>query len=304
MRAHRLLELLPPSFPEVALLLEPPLAYGLRVSRGGPGPSLLARTEQELVWPEEGEPSAAAFGSLAERALTALGQPPRLSLLLGDALMKMQVLTLTDFPAAEEEREQVLRWHVRKVLNFTLDGLRLRYQLLGRTEGAVTLWLTLVPESLVASLESAFGQRGCHVGYIGAVTPELFNLALRGGALPAEGASLLVNRSPRSVSFLFAERGQPQFFRCKELRGVEGDEDPERLGQEVRLTLAYHRERLGGAPLRAVFVRRHPAWLALPVEDEAGADVVVAPLRERLPALAGGGERPEAGLPLFSVLEA
>lgn len=296
-----LLERMPPTFPEVALLVEPPRALGLRVVKGRAGTEPVAWFDEPL--PTDGEGIDA--GTLAERATVSLGMPPRLALVLDDALSRSQVLTLADFPGREEERQQVLRWHLRKVLNLTLDDVRLRYQILQRQGRSVTLWLSMGPEGLLASLEAAFLERGTHVGFIGTTVPELYNRALSRGALPEEGTCLLVNRTPRALSFLFAEGGVPRFFRCKEIAAweLEGGEDEERLAQEVRLTLAYQRERLGGAPLRTVFVRQAGAGLSLPLEEDLAEGATILQLAREVPAPAGFGDRAERAMPLLGVLE-
>jgi len=300
-----LIERLPASFPEVALLLEPPSAIGIRAAHGRGGAQVVARTEEPLEWNSAEELPPDRLRGLADRVYTALGAPPRLSVVLGDPLLKMQVLSLTDFPNGEEERLQVIRWHIRKVLNFNLDDQRVRYQVLGRSTGAVALWLTLCSERLVQGIEDAFAAVGCHVGFVGASTPELFNLAARRGALPADGSVLLLSRTARALSFLFAEDGTPRFYRCKELRGEDqGEGESHHIAQEIRLTLAYHRDRIGGAPLSAVLVRRTTPGLVLPLEDEIGEGVVVRGLAEALAAPSGGAEYPLAALPLFGLLEA
>jgi len=299
-----LIERLPASFPEVALVLEPPVAVALRVARGRGGVQVVARAEEPLEWGgEEGLPPD-RLRALADRFCTAVGAPQRLSVLLGDPLLKMQVLSLTDFPSGEEERLQVIRWHIRKVLNISLDDLRVRYQVLERSAGAATLWLTLGSETLAKRIEEAFAASGCHVGFLGAVTPELFNLASRHGMLPAEGSVLILSRTARSLSFLFAENGTPRFYRCKELREDDlGVEESHQIAQEIRLTLAYHRERVGGAPLATVLVRSASPGLTLPLEEELGDGVGVQTYGEALRSLAAGGY-PQAALPLLSVLEA
>ncbi|MCI4397398.1 MAG: hypothetical protein JHC34_01030 [Acidobacteria bacterium] len=298
----RLLESLPPELPPVALLLEPPTACGLRAARSRGGISILSKAEQPFAPISENlELESASLEALATKLLAPLGQPQRASIILGDSLVRMQVLSLSDFPSKEEERQQVLKWHVKKVLNWEPGDLRIRYHVFERSGQTATLWLTMGSENLIRALEGAFAKQGCHIGYIGGVTPELYGLASRKEALPNDGAALLINRTPGAVSFLFTERGLPQFFRCKELWDSDGD-DAEMVAQEIRLTLAYQRERLGGAPLRVAFTRCSPPSLALPLEGAVGDNTEVVALRERLPS-AVEAERTEMTLPLFGVLE-
>jgi hypothetical protein len=141
----------------------------------------------------------------------------------------------------------------------------------------VTLWLSLCQEEAVVALEGAFAACGCEVGHIGASTAELHNLALSRGLLPEEGSALLLNRTPGYLSFLFTEGGRPVFFRCKETPPDETGEGGEaRIEQELRLTLAYYRDRHSGGILARVLTRCHPMGLVLPLEGilEEGVPVM------------------------------
>ena len=295
----RLLESLDPDLPPVAFLLEPPTALGLHVARSRNGMSVLSKVEQPFHLGEDGA-DAAQLEALAGHLLAPLGQPQRASIILGDSLLRMQVLSLSDFPSKEDERQQVLKWHVKKVLNWDTGDLRMRYHIIERSGQTATLWLTMASDSLAQSLEAAFAKHGCHIGYVGGVTPEVFSLALRRDVIPKDGTTLIVNRTDGAVSFLFCERGLPQFFRCKDLWDSGGD-DAEMMAQEIRLKLAYQRERLGGAQIRAVLTRRSLGSLSLPLEEALANETEVVPLVERLPA--SGAERSDMTLPLFGVLE-
>jgi len=227
------------------------------------------------------------------------------AIVLGDLFFRSQVLTLTDFPRSEAERQQVILWHLRKTLNMTLDSVRLRYEVLQRTPGSATLWLTLCPEEPLAALEQAFGAAGCQVGYVGASTVELFNLAAAKDVLPRDGSALLLNRTPACLSFLFIENGMPLFFRSKEMPAADenGQEDIPRVVQELRLTLAYFREKLGRAHLDKVAVRRYPSGVALPLEEVLEDGTVLEEISDVLPALPDQKGRGAEWLPLFGLME-
>jgi hypothetical protein len=301
----RLLKHFPPSLPPVAVLLEPPLLTALRVASPRKVLEPLVEHEELLPMPSDGLwPSPEEAGRLAESLLVRLGQPKRLSLILGDPFFRMQVLTLEDFPRQEAERHQVILWHIRKVLNLPLDAVRLRYEVLQKTPGAVTLWLTLCPEEGARDLEQAFSARGCHLGYVGASSVELYNLGRAKDVVAPEGSCLLINRTTGYLSFLFTDNGRPVFFRCKETRGMEGDEaDVSRLQQEIRLTLAYHHEKINSAKLSRIVVRKCPDGVALPVEEVVEEGTLVQDWKSVLPALPGGQPHDPERLPLYGLWE-
>lgn len=291
-----------PSLPPVAMLMEAPSVLALRVAKPGKDLQALVKHEDSMaVLVDSLVPSVGGAARLADAVLTRLGRPKRLSLVLGDSFFRMQILTLNDFPRREDERQQVILWHLRKTMSVPVETLRLRYEILHKESDAVTLWLSLCQEEAVVALENAFAACGCEVGHIGASTAELHNLALTRSLLPEEGSALLLNRTAGYLSFLFTEGGCPVFFRCKETPpddAVDGAEA--RIEQELRLTLAYYRDRHSGAALSKIFTRCHPSGLALPLEGILEEGVPVMDL-----AVAAGLDEAWGPdwLPLVSLLE-
>lgn len=294
-----------PAIPPVAVLLEPPYLMALRVAKASKDPSPLVSHEEAL--PLDGG-SYLAGGAVPEAAvgslLTRMGAPRKISLVVGDPFFRSQVMALPEFPRKEEERQQIILWHLRKTLNLPMEGIRLRYEILGRAGSEVTLWLTLCSEEWIRALESAFEKNGCEVGHVGVASVELLNLAAAKGRIPAEGACLLINRVPGYISLLFTEGGRPIFFRSRETL-FEGEEDGfQRVAQDLRLTLAYHREKLGGRRLERVLVRRHPEGLVLPLDDVLEEGIPVEDLEEGMVPLPNGQRRGPQWLPLYGLMEA
>ncbi len=289
-----------PSLPPVAVLVEYPSVLALRVAK--PGRDLQALVQHEEAMTDVVDALGSSGGhKMADALLTRLGRPKRICLVLGDSFFRMQIMTLTDFPRREEERSQIILWHLRKTLNVPVETLRLRYEILQKTAGSVTLWLTLCQEDALAAVENAFSGAGCEVGYVGAASAELHNFALASGLLPEEGPALLLNRTPSYLSFLFTEGGQPVFFRCKE---TDPDEPGEgRIEQELRLTLAYHREKLGFGKLRKILLRHHPDGLLLPLDGVVDEDVPVETLAASSNGAAGSQPWGGAWLPLVALME-
>ena len=297
-----LLQRFRPSLPPVAMLMEAPSVLALRVAKPGKDLQALVKHEDSMaVLVDSLAPGEGGAAKLADAVLTRLGRPKRLSLVLGDSFFRMQILTLNDFPRREDERQQVILWHLRKTMSVPVETLRLRYEILHKESDAVTLWLSLCQEEAVVALEKAFAACGCEVGHIGASTAELHNLALSRGLLPDEGSALLLNRTTGYLSFLFTEGGRPVFFRCKETPPDDAGEGAEaRIEQELRLTLAYYRDRHSGVALSKILTRCHPSGLALPLEGILEEGVPVMDL-----AVAAGLDEAWSPdwLPLVSLLE-
>ncbi len=300
-----LLTHLKPSFPPAAVMMESSTLFALRIG-GKKGEALpIFRHQEPLGEGFDGPlPEAAVLKSLVESLLTRMGAPRRLSLLLGDPFFTIKVLTLTDFPRSDEERKRVILWHLRKNLGESGEELRLSYQLLKKTPRGVSLLVTTIPRKTILEIEEVFAAGNCRIGYVAPVSAALYNFVIAVKGLGEEGSALLLNRTPEYVSFLFVDKGTPLFFRCKTLHGDDRGEDAvHRISRELRLTLKYYEEKLGGEPLGKILVRRWPEGVDLPVKEVAGEETLVKKLEDMFGELAGGERRGADYLPLFAITE-
>ena len=299
----RLLSLVKPSIPPVALLLEPPYGMAIRVDKPGQAAAEIFSYEGELFRAPGEIVSAGEFERFAEAVLPRLGNPKRISVVLSDSFFKSQVLDISDFPRRDSERIQVLKWHVRRSLDFPVDAARIRYSVLRRSPSSTQLWVTVGREDELSTIEAVFRARGCQTGYIGLSTLELFNLAAGRDMLSESGTTLLLNRAGSTLTFLFTEQGLPLFYRSKELpQEAEGESQSERISQEIRLTLAYFRERFAGVPLRRLLIRCASELEPLQMEEMLTDEEVLFMdhvLREPGPPRG----RTASLLPMFGLLE-
>lgn len=294
-----------PAMPPVAALVEPPRLVGLRVAKARKDPTPLVVHEEPLP-PGEGAylPAGEALEGPVASLLAHLGQPREIAVVAGDPFFRVQVLRLPEFPRNEEERTQVLLWQLRKILNAPLDRVRLRYEVLERSAGGAVVLAAVCAEEEAAALEAAFGRHGCRVGFLGPSTFALHTLWEAGGGA-GEEAVLLLNHPEGYLSFLFVEKGRPVFFRCKDLVAFESPDagGGGRTAQELRLTLAYYREKLGGTQNPAILLRSTSAGRAFPFDGAVEEGGSLRNLAEALPPLPSGAVRDETALPLFGVLE-
>ncbi|MGC8722328.1 MAG: hypothetical protein ACP5VF_00440 [Acidobacteriota bacterium] len=293
-----------PSLPPVAMLLDPPFLGALRVASNRKETTPLVRHEEVVTSPEEGYlPAAEELEAKVSGLLARLGQPKRISAVLGDSFFRMQVMSLGEFPRQEEERRQVIFWNLRKSLNVPVESLRMSYEVIRRTPGSTTLWVALCPEEPARLLEAAFQRGGCQLGHLGASSVELFNLARSRDVVTDQGNALLIHRTPAYLSFLFTEGGRPLFFRCKETDAAGDGAEEGRLQQEVRLTLAYYKDKLGGGPLEKVLVHRYPEGVDLPLEELEAEGTRIETMVSALPPLRSGALREPQWMPLYALLE-
>ncbi|HNQ77584.1 MAG TPA: hypothetical protein PK747_01425 [Acidobacteriota bacterium] len=296
-----ILEYLPPAVPSASFLLEDGILSGVRTEKKKASfrfVSKISETAFEVSseeWPQREEMAPAV-----ERALLSLGNPDRAAFLLPDVVFRMQVLELENFPKSEEEKEKILLWQARRNLGHPVQDLRIRQHLLEKDGDFTRLWAAAAPRELLAGIEKLFSDRGCHLGFISSPVMVLHPLLEKKGIMKSDGLELLLNMTSKSITFLFTRDGLPVFFRTKELRS--GDETADRFAQEIRLTLAFQREKLGNEGLKRVCHRVAGDDMFFPAEDfDEGTEVVS--LNDISPDTETDGIRGYSLLPLLASLE-
>jgi len=128
------------------------------------------------------------------------GELSRASLVLPDAWLRIVPVDIVEGPVDDED---VLRWRLRKLVPFNVDGLRVRA--VGSAQGEGTMLLGFAVEQLLAELENAFGARGIRLGFItnrssGVAAALSASSDLRSVTLLAEeGYSVVVVRGEETV---------------------------------------------------------------------------------------------------------
>jgi hypothetical protein len=162
---------------------------------------------------------AAAFGERLAQLLGGLSAPVReASLVLPDAWLRLAFVESGELPRAEEARDEVVRWKVKRLLPFRVEDLRLtatEVAPLPRQGEPRRLLVGYALEALLVQLEETFAARGV---WLGRITSESLALVpalgeVLGGA--ALGALAVVRDG--GYTLLFTRRGEPVLYRFKPL---------------------------------------------------------------------------------------
>ncbi len=108
----------------------------------------------------------AALGRLLERLA---GPVKEASLVVPDAWLRMVFAESGDLPAAARERDDVLRWKLKRLVPFRVEELRIDAVEVTRLPGQEEprrLLIGFAAEALVAQLEAAFARAGVRLGRI------------------------------------------------------------------------------------------------------------------------------------------
>jgi hypothetical protein len=194
-----------------------------------------------------------AIETLVER----LGAVPKhASLVLPDAWMRGLVAELGSLPDKPELRLEVLRFRLKRLVPFRVEELRVEaspIESISAQEDPIRALVVFAAESVCGALERGFAQRGVRLGQITNGSLARLEALARAGRLEAPTALASVERA--GFTLVFARRGAPVLWRQKTFTDDLGELDRATLlGTELRLTLSFLAERLGGQAPGVVYL--------------------------------------------------
>lgn len=240
-----------------------------------------------------------AFDLALEELLAKISVPvAEAALVLPEPWLRTVLTEINSLPSKQSERDEVLRWKLRRLVPFRVDDLRIgvaETPSLPGQEEPLRILLGFAVESLVGQIESAFEGRGVRIGWISNQSLAVLS------ALPPEsrkGLTAVTIVRPESYSLLLSDERGLLLYRVKSLLGEIGEpRQKAAVEQDLRLTTTFIESHLPGSSLEHLWLLGPPGeeqpWLEL----LAGAfGAIVEPLR--------AGELPLAGeLPSVSLAE-
>jgi hypothetical protein len=210
------------------------------------------------------------------------------SLVIPDAWLRVAFAESGDLPRTAEQRDEVLRWKLRRLVPFRVDELRVsaaEVPPLPAQEEPRRLLLGFAIEQLLAQIEDAFAAHGVRLGRISNASLSML-AALTSSRADELTALALVEETGYSLAFV--RGGAPVLHRFKAFSG--GLPDGPRTGfviRDLKLTRNFLDEQLPGVPLARVLLaappEHEPVWVDLLAE---GLGEPAAPLDGRhLPPL-------------------
>jgi len=210
------------------------------------------------------------------------------SLVVPDAWLRVAFAESGDLPKTAEQRDEVLRWKLRRLVPFRVDELRVsaaEVTPLPRQEEPRRLLLGFGIEQLLAQIEAAFAAHGVRLGYISNTSLSL--LAALDGRRREEIVALTLVEE-HGYTLVFARGGEPILHRYKGFAGGAPEMGRTSLVvRDLKLTRNFLDEQLPGVPLGRVLLlaspEQEPLWVDLLSE---GLGEAAAPLDGRsLPPL-------------------
>lgn len=250
-----ILEIFKPELPKCAVIFEDGLVLGIR----GDFENGVFRVESKGLFEfnlsnDDDNIPDEEIEVLIPKVLNSIGNPERVILILPDTLFRMQSIEIDSFPKKEEERAKVVLWNAKRNLSHYTDDLRVRYQILEKDGSFVRIWVSAAPERVLKKFESIFSKHNSHVGFITSPTLSISKMIVE-KRLFGDGLFLLLSLNKKSISFMFFRDDSPLFYRSKEF--LDEEEMAERVGQEIKLTLMYQKEKIINKSVKMVTLRKN-----------------------------------------------
>ncbi len=99
----------------------------------------------------------------------------KIALLIPESCLKVFVFSFVPLPSSPKEKEEIIRWRVKKQMPLLPDDIRLSYTVLRSNEEEKVL-VSLARASVVHEYENFFSKIGLRVGTVGVATLNLMNL--------------------------------------------------------------------------------------------------------------------------------
>jgi hypothetical protein len=178
------------------------------------------------------------------------------SLVVPDPWLRLTFTEASDLPRSAGEREEVLRWKLRRLVPFKVEELRIGgtelSPLPGRT-GEKRVLLGFGLDHMLEQIEDAFGSQGIRLGQIS--NESLSLLPAVQDPLRDVELGLVVLAAGSGYSMIFVWRGEPVLHRFKSLDNLGDHDSSERLvSRDLRMTRAFLKEELSAARLGRVLL--------------------------------------------------
>ncbi|MDX1385673.1 MAG: hypothetical protein R3190_18625, partial [Thermoanaerobaculia bacterium] len=204
-----------------------------------------------------------ALRGLRARATTPVTEA---SLVLPDDWLRISFVDVDSLPRSPAERQEVLRWKLKRQVPFRVEDLRLSAApapALATDDARQRIALLFGVDQLLTTLEAAFEAEGVHLGQL--TNQSLSLLAALAEALAGVDLAAVVVVGEETYSLTIARHGEPLLYRHKTLgpRAAEAALEP-LVRRDLRLTASFLEENLGGAAVDSAVVlappEREEAW--------------------------------------------
>jgi type IV pilus assembly protein PilM len=284
------------SFPPDVVVLDRDSLIHVRVGRGRKDAKILQAKSyslrDDIFVPGVVTPALqneAAFADVLRRLKLETGRWDKVSLLIPDSWLRMNIIELQSVPERASETEEVIRWSLRRTMPIDPSLLRLSYEVLTRTPPRV-LAISAV-EATLAAIERLFTAAGVEVILLEPAGLNIWNAITSREASTARDRIFFYIREHDFTTAVF--RGtEPLFIRSRNLDGERS------LEQEIKLSATYLRDSLQTTSIENCYVAGNDVSGSVidAIGAEFSAPVKKIRLRDVAEQVPGDGSQYEAEL--------
>ena len=171
-----------------------------------------------------------------------------MSVVIPDESSRIAFITIESLAGNAENREDFIRWKLKKSVPFDVDTAQVAYQVLGSNGGkeanGLDVMVALSPRAIVQEYEDLLEKLDIHAGYVVPSTVAAMSLQPAKASLVREDV-LFVKIGPDSIATTVFQNQRPRFYR----RVAEMP-----IYDAVYPTLMYYQDKLGGTTLAGATV--------------------------------------------------
>jgi type IV pilus assembly protein PilM len=185
----------------------------------------------------------------------------KVSLAIPDSCAKVTVHHFDSMPGSESEKQQLLKWKLKKTIPFNVEDSSLSFLEQKTSDGKYVVITVNIHLAVLAQLEAVFESLGIQVGYITLATFAAFEVLTRQDAQALEQSVLFLRAQPAETSSLIVRDGSVVFFRhtnfdSEPQSGVAqtADQGVDRLYEEIHPCLMYYQDKINNRTVDKVYL--------------------------------------------------
>lgn len=192
----------------------------------------------------------------------------KMSLAIPDASAKSAIHIMDTIPSNENERQQLLKWKLKKTVPFNVEEAHLSYWEKKASDGKHVLLTVCISREVLNQYEDAFQRMGIQMGYITLSSFAAFEFLARLDPEVVQKSVLLLRIGATDSSSLIMQEGRVSFFRhaerneYEELTTTAKPPKPtktqyQEIYDELYPCVIYYQDKLSSQPLTKIYVDCH-----------------------------------------------
>jgi type IV pilus assembly protein PilM len=188
----------------------------------------------------------------------------KISVAIPDDSVKVAIHHLEKLPGNESEKQQLLKWRLKKTTPFNVEDSHLAYQQQLNADGKVSVITGIIYREVLSQYQNFFQRLGLHAGFITPASLATFELLPRLEPSAPQTSLLFLRWNTTAVASMIVQQGSVVFFR--HLDYPEGDlllegrgngsreKQWETIYDEIHPCLMYYQDKLGASNIDKVYI--------------------------------------------------